>query len=286
MVKSIIVAIAIVSISGCASAPITTAPAQEDLTFKLDQFQKDTAIGLFDLSDIKWIGKFLDSPGQSVNSGIREYKRWWCINSNDVERNTEDLFKKHCADKGGSWDGTWCRSSNDEPVFFAEVGGARLVAKDISGRPCSVGRDIAIVAATGEFAPSQQDWIAKARTYGYRSQTEMAFSQKKAEDEKRDRDLGIQQDRRHAAYAILTSGVGTQICKGFQSSLGTIINIGFVEKIENGKIKVTISDAQFENTTFRPGGFSQSVIWDAPENWYPCQYQSNDPEGGATKLGR
>lgn len=66
---------------------------------------------------------------------------------------------------------------------------------------------------------------------------------------------------------ILLQGVGTQVCNKDRNRL---IRIGYVERIENNKIKVTVSGAHYENSSLRPSSFQPGVVWDSPDNWYIC----------------
>ena len=61
--------------------------------------------------------------------------------------------------------------------------------------------------------------------------------------------------------------VGDQICR----KASWWIDIGFVERVENGKLQIRIVRAQSPNNpSMVPGGFRETIIWDVPENWYRC----------------
>ncbi|MDP2162012.1 MAG: hypothetical protein Q8K02_16140 [Flavobacterium sp.] len=239
-----------------------------DLTYKLDQFKQSTTHGLVSPYDIKLLGSLLDNPGQSETDGIRTYKRWWCTNDKNVEKYAQNFSNKYCTDQGGTWDGKWCRSTSDEPVFYVNIGDLKPFADNGRLPYCTSGRTFAIVAATSEYAKDQSVWLQKANAIGFKTQQEIDANKAKVTRQAVNKELQIKYEKASAAQSIVASGVGTQIC----GTSNNITRVGYVERIENSKIKITISDARLANTEIRPGGFTQSVIWDNPENWHPCEY--------------
>lgn len=268
MYKPLLISAAILLISGCATAPQPTKDGQVDLTYKLQQFKLSTTHGAVSPDDIKALGALSGNPGQHEEDGVRMYKRWWCTKEKSIDIYAKNFSNKYCADLGGKWDGKWCRSASDEPVFYVNIGDLKPFANNGRLPYCTSGRAFAIVAATSEHANDRSVWLQKANAIGFKTQQEIDANKAKVTRQAINKELQIKHEKANAAQSIVASGVGTQIC----GTSNNITRVGYVEQIVNNKIKITISDARFANTEIRPGGFTQSVIWDNPENWYPCEY--------------
>ena len=65
----------------------------------------------------------------------------------------------------------------------------------------------------------------------------------------------------------LKEKVGARLCR----QVGAFIDVGFVEDLANGKVKIRIADAILPgNSQVHAGGFHEQVVWDNPDAWFLC----------------
>lgn len=271
MLNKVLILIMAVVLSSCASTP-PPAPAKVDLIYKLEQLEAQTRAGTSPYS-IKLVAKLLKNPGRMTVDGVSSYKKWWCIKHPDVEKYAENMYYQYCKAQGGEWDGkNWCRSTDDKAIFYINDKNRRPFLVDDQVPPqCTAGRVYAVVGATSEGASSQEAWDRLAKTK-YHYQSKATIAEAKAAREKRQKNqvrLTLQQRKMNAA-AIVQSGVGTKICNGSNN----LRQIGFVERIQNNKIRISITETYVGDTYYSPGSFKPYSIWENPANWHKCQ-QSN-----------
>lgn len=120
------------------------------------------------------------------------------------------------------------------------------------------------VYAAGNRNPVAQDAIRmyQLNEQGMRTKEQIQRTEAMA------RDMYLQNEREQREQrGREVKAVGDQICR--KSSWW--IDIGFVERVENGKLQIRIVRAQSPNNpSMVPGGFRETIIWDVPENWYRC----------------
>lgn len=106
-----------------------------------------------------------------------------------------------------------------------------------------------------------------------RKQAEEEQARVRAEQRReRERQHRLQEQKRREAMAqrIIASGVGTQVCNDYRNRF---IRIGYIEGIENDRVKIAVADIRYErNRNMRPGGFQPNTIWDSPKHWYVCHF--------------
>ena len=201
------------------------------------------------------------------------YEQVWCVPADmDFARVTRNMLGSYCQDVGGQYDGEWCRVARDSgPLFRAVVGPGTMVERPARGeRLCSTGSALGVIAVTGEgMNPTQWDEVARSRL-NYKSEAQLERDKYAEEVAKQAMAVAEMTDRVSRSEEVMRAGVGAQVCSKGNNSL---TYIGYVERVENGRVKVTVSDARLGNSTLRPGGFETSVLWDSPLNWYLCSYR-------------
>jgi hypothetical protein len=70
--------------------------------------------------------------------------------------------------------------------------------------------------------------------------------------------------------------IGAKICQNGRVQMGheqiKVVSVGYVEGITDDKVKIRVSRTYFKsNPSLSPSGFSPSIIWDDPMNWYLCR---------------
>lgn len=233
------------------------------------------------------------NPGLTLTDGVPHLKHYWCVSEyRDVENAGKEIIANHCEALGGKYEGRWCTSQDgDRPIFMARIDGISLVKDEIfkgriHGRYCSVkSNPIGVVAVSGEGVDPNL-WLSVAEEkLGFKSKSVLA-REKLVSDEKsrieyvrryqmqRLKDEAIALSKRENAERILASGVGTRICQKYLSAGGQeVVLVGGVDKVENQKIRIAVSESYFLFSGSRPSDFQPSITWDDPINWYPCDYQ-------------
>ncbi|KEQ14627.1 hypothetical protein GZ77_09920 [Endozoicomonas montiporae] len=126
----------------------------------------------------------------------------------------------------------------------------------------------AIIAVTSEGSnelSKWNNWTKNSLKYVTASEKKEIDNQKYKNVQKKVQDEAKRKNQQ--GQLIVASGVGTKVCK-LESG---IVYAGFVERIENSKIKVSVVSATLRGSSnIRPSGFQQTITWDKPENWYSC----------------
>ncbi|AMO55487.1 hypothetical protein EZMO1_1296 [Endozoicomonas montiporae CL-33] len=179
------------------------------------------------------------------------------------------LITQYCSKSGGIYDGKWCHDPLlGQAIFNAQVGNGSLIDKNIRNSDCSAGQMTAIIAVTSEGSnelSKWNNWTKNSLKYVTASEKKEIDNQKYKNVQKKVQDEAKRKNQQ--GQLIVASGVGTKVCK-LESG---IVYAGFVERIENSKIKVSVVSATLRGSSnIRPSGFQQTITWDKPENWYSC----------------
>lgn len=254
-------------LTGCASQTANVAPEDKNITHILDDFRIETQLGFspFNVYDPTGL-----NPGLHKANGFDAYQKWYCARGDDIEKKAEELITKYCDEAGGVYDGEWCHDLllAGEPIFKAQVGKGSLIDRSIRQSDCSAGNLTAFIAVTKEGTNERQKWVSWSKSnlnylapYEKREkEKEQALALEKIRQERNERKI---QERNY----ILASGAGTKVCRVERN----IVFVGFVERVENGKIKISIVNAHLQGSpNISPQGFKQTITWDQPENWSRC----------------
>lgn len=178
----------IVTLCACNTMPKPSSDGQKDLTFKFATLKFATNHGLIDPDAIGVIGAVSNNPGKTTIDGVNEYRRWWCSKHSQREMNNyvQRVSIKHCQEMQGKWDGHWCRSNSDTPLFYVDGGNLNHFKDPYDNHlpRCTSGTTYSVIASTSESSNSDA-WQTRAnRTYGFKTQQAQA-QQKNADEAKR-----------------------------------------------------------------------------------------------------
>ena len=256
-----------IALIGCTSTtPLSQTPKEPNTVLNvIDEFKNKSQKGfsLYDLYDPSGVNPGFTKWGK----GYSAYQRWWCAKDQNRVSHLTSLIEQHCESKLGTYSNGWCHAENSA-LFRVKIGLADLVEERTATPFCKTGHEIGVLAVTGEDATDMstwRNWIVSELAYRTPSQEKRRLkvanreALKKAEAELLEKDLN--------ASAILASGVGSKICR----MQADITYVGFVEAVENGRVKILLSDAFYKTSrNIRPSGFEQKMIWDVPKNWILC----------------
>ncbi len=234
-------------------------PEDKDISHMVKDLKESTTLGFDPYSLYDPSGK---NPGHIKIYGHNSYRRWWCSSDDNIRRTTTKLVQNYCNKIGGAYIDNWCQEIKSEhPLFLAKIGSAGLVGKRDGTRFCTAGADIGVLIISGEKSTDSQSWhnIAKNK-FNY---TPKRIKRQSAIIKQ----VNAKIAREKQGEDIISSGVGTKICK----KNGNITYVGFIERFENKKIKISVVNAYVGNSrNIQPGDFKQTITWDNPSNWYKC----------------
>ena len=253
-------------LSGCVTQSTKNDVERNDVTQALDNLKRATQLGFspFDLYDPSG-----NNPGLTTKNGFNAYQRWFCSKDDNAHYSGQRYISKYCDNLGGHYKGTWCHNSDyTAPLFYANIGDGWIADKSVRASDCAAGRMVGILAITNENFPNSTEWQTFARgSLQYVTPQEEEHHKKEQARKTKEKEKLIAENRKKEAKNILSQGIGTKIC----SVQGRLTNVGYVEKIVNGKIKITLSEAFLTRApNISPSGFVPKVIWDQPENWFIC----------------
>lgn len=180
--------------------------------------------------------------------GFTTYTGQWCLNRTGFNT-AADLgkrFRLYCEAHGGALDGSVC---------FDKVDASRIlfVAVVQNGPRCYRTPKVDMLVIEPTSQPASQAYVSTARGIYEKEQAE-----RQAAAQARARADELQRMRK----------IGTRVCKEEQNVRYT----GFVEQVEEPKIRISISFAKLVNDPqAQAPGFQPMTIWDQPANWVICE---------------
>lgn len=204
---------------------------------------------------------------------IKYYKATYVPISSASYSQLLSLLEKHCQyHYQGKFQNNWC-SKDEEPIY-------RVMWRKNIKRTKRTSTLTFIVSA---LEKADDETVSRFNTYAYDiGYASPSFVKAKQESDRIKREIKIRNARlkREAELArremvsrdILAMPRGSGICQEHNGAFGrTIITVGFIEDRSAGKIKILIANMHSKSSpNLVVGGFQQSVIWDYPYNWFPC----------------
>ena len=268
LLNTVVSLLLIMLMSACNTMPKPAADGKQDLIYKFETLKHLSNFGFIDPDDISLIGKLSNNLGKTNIEGVNEYRRWWCtqLSANELLGYVNKISRKDCADMQGTWDGKWCRSKEDKPLFFVDAGNLEYFRDPNNGHLpyCTASRAFSVVASTSDKSQPEA-WLARAQnTYGYKTQIEIANAAKIAQEKQEQSEQRKRIEQNYNAMQIESRGVGSRVCKEVRAYTYT----GIIEQINADKIKVSVQEKVIGN--FKDNRFSPTVIWDKTTNWTAC----------------
>lgn len=264
-IKIVVIFTLSIFVLGCAVAT-RSLPEEDDqnIVGELVRLKQSTDISFFEPN---FLNAMTGNIGPREFEGMPAYQNWWCISGRNTIDKAVEAVPKYCEQVGGVYGAPWCRNELDEPIFYAKVGRANVAHPDNVGKVCSGSDvvDIGFWAITGQ-EQNPLDWKNVADTkLAYVSNAQVTTAKNEVVRK-------IVTDMVAAKKQILESGVGTQVCDDFATQRGIAVRVGYVEKIENSRLKISLNRAYMKNApSISPTGVPLGEIWDNPEGWYPCR---------------
>ena len=200
-----------------------------------------------------WLLRDLKNNGDHV-----VLKTWWCPRHKDVYGINAVIneYSKYCNEKGGSYNAPFCVNANnsDDVLFYANI---------VNSRKCS-GRyetaDVTVIEPTGNRDSIR--YMLALKRVGFRTSKDKEYQRSNTAKQQ------LLEAMRQKRDVVRMQNIGTKICKDERR----FTYIGYVERVEAEKIQIRVAHAQMKaNPSYQPGGFSPSIIWDYPTNWYVCE---------------
>lgn len=264
-----------VILCGCNTMPKPTGDGHQDLTYQFAHLKYLSNHGLIDPEAIGVIGTVFNNPGKTNVDGVNEYRRWWCtkLTQREMSDAVNRISTKHCQNMQGKWDGHWCRSVNDSPLFYVDAGNLSLFKDPDTHRLpfCTSGIAFSVVASTSEGS-NLEAWQTRAsKTYGFKT-LQGQLEQKNADEAQRSKILQKKQSENiYNGMQIEARGIGSRVCK---KTTEFDMFTGFVEQFDKDRMKVRVTEKLISN--YRDNRFSPTTIWDRTENWHPCNTKDEE----------
>lgn len=180
------------------------------------------------------------------------------------------LLEKHCQyHYQGKFQNNWC-SKDEEPIY-------RVMWRE------NTEKTINLTFTISALEKADDETVSRFNTYAYNiGYASPSFVKVKEESDRIQREFKIRNARlkREAELArremisrdILAMPRGSALCQENNNLLGgTMVTVGFIEDKSASKIKILIANMHLKGApNLVAGGFQQSVIWDYPYNWFPC----------------
>ncbi len=257
-------------LSGCAAS---TAPLPEQTATRS---AVDYADALVDATTAQNLDRFINTTKSGETDAYRWYSGWWCPRHETINNQSQVfiLFRGLCGERGGQYDGQFCRSSDHpDTVLFA--------AKVYRSSECSSGETVAlnIIEPTGDA--EHPAYVAALRERGFETVEERAV--RRAENE-----------RKRRVRELVSAAEGTRICKSGSIDSSSRDNakapedgtlIAQLDGVSDNKDRIrfrilgfelseTSTQPERDPTGYRMGEFnieSGEVYWDKAEYWVVCE---------------
>lgn len=251
----------------CNTAPKLSYNGKKDLVFKFESFKYITHFGLIDPDSM--LGKVLSNPGKTQIDGVHEYRRYWCtkLSKQEMQNYTQQLASKHCQEMQGIWADKWCKSQQDEPLFFVDGGNLNYFKDSNDGHLpyCTAGNVYAVVAATSEDA-NPEAWRKRAKnTYGFLHKDELLAIKQAQVAKKNAAEQEKQMTGQYNALMIKNRGLGKRVCKNAKPGFYT----GIVRAFDVDRIQIAV-EAKIMGGSYRDTSFIPALIWDQASKWEAC----------------
>lgn len=249
--KKLLLIILASTVTGCAQYSVLASDTDKTAV----AFTQRMAVGMSNKLD-KLITPMLGSKNHF--NGYETYKVHFFPIEGGIS-GVNESWSSYCEKIGGHFLNQACEDKEGNLLFLAKAGQTK-----------GYGISISVIEPTGEA-----DWNFRiaAEQAGYKTRGQRQQHKDALAIQQFNRSLKIEKRRSMNAKAILESGIGSQVCKD-QNGDGVNANltfIGFVERIENERIKVSVQFAQYTSApNMSPGGFQPQDIWSQPGDWYLC----------------
>ena len=253
IIKIIFLSMIILLTAGCVTNSKLIKPSDTNSIVEYTKkLKSDTSSGL----DAAVVSLSISEEIKKYNDHIT-YKNWWCPRHKEVygKNGVINQYNNFCNQKGGRYNPPFCvsRNNSDDVLFYAQVTNSRKC----SGKYETA--DVSIIEPTGKR--DSKRYMHALRMAGFKTSADL----NKARSNARINELrnAAQQKR----DAVKMRNIGTKICKK-----GRYIHVGFIERVATEKIQIRVANIHLPGRPdIQPGGFSPSIIWDYPQNWYVCE---------------
>lgn len=260
-------------LSACNTMPKPKEDGSKDLIDKFATLKYATHLGLIDPDEVGLLAKLTNNPGKTTIDGVNEYRRWWCSNhsKNEMYNFVKQISFKHCNEMHGKWDGQWCRSESDTPLFFVDNGNLSHFKDPFDNHlpRCTSGTTFGVVASTIEGSNADA-WQSRAlNTYRFKTQQAQVKQKIEMEAQRLEEQQKKQAENERNAKQIEARGIGSRVCK--KTNYYTTYT-GFVEQIDQDRMRVRVTEKLVSR--YHDNSFRQTTMWDKTSNWTACD--SND----------
>lgn len=268
MIKIIFILLVTIQLAGCVYTNTKLIkPIRTTSVIEFTKELRDDTSTLLDVVMVKIGNKMVKSEG------FVSYKTMWCPRHENVNTTSRviDKYRELCREKGGFLDSAFCRDSKntDEVIFYASVKNTGKCTGDYSTA------DVVVVEPTGDR--NAPDYMEVLRESGYRTKNEVLASKRRAEIKQhqakiREKQRKASEEQIKIRDNKLMNNIGIQVCKNMKNRYLRFTYVGFVEQVNDPKIKIRVVDAQVGGRQgARPGGFQPHITWDYKQNWYVCE---------------